>query len=184
MDSLYIIGEAFGFAALIEGIFIFISLDKRRILKMKFVSDFLWVINMLCLGAYTGAMLNAVGMIREAIFLQRDRKKFASHIIWLPIFMLLTLLSPTIELLSTGSLDPMAIFPTVGSMTMVVGLYQKNTNHIRFYSFAAMSLWLVYAISIGNISGMISNSIVLVSIIIGIVRYFADKRLNEKGKKQ
>ncbi len=184
MDHLYIIGEAVGFVALVQGISIFISLDRRKILKLKFISDFLWVINMLCLGGYTGAMLNAIGMVREVVFLYRDRKKFASHIIWLPIFMSLAMLSPLIEFLSTGSLAPVAIFPAVGSMIMVVGLYQKNSNHLRYYSFAAMSLWLVYSISLRNISGMISNSIVLVSILIGIVRYFADKRLNEKGKKQ
>ncbi len=184
MDHLYIIGEAVGFVALVQGISIFVSLDRRKILKLKFVSDFLWVINLLCLGGYTGAMLNAIGMVREVVFLYRDRKKFASHIIWLPIFMSLAMLSPLIEFVSTGSLDPVAVFPAVGSTIMVVGLYQKNSNHLRYYSFVAMSLWLVYSISLHNISGMISNSIVLLSIIIGIVRYFVDKSLNEKAKKQ
>ncbi len=180
MDYLKIIGEAVGFIALIESFFIYASLNRDTILKLKFVSDALGFINFLCLGGYTGAILNIVTMSREVVFYNRDKKKWASHIIWLPIFILFTLVSPVIEYITVGHLAPIAFLPAIGSMISVVGLYQHNTNHLRYYSFVAITLWLIYSIYLQNISASISNSIVLISIIVGTVRYFINQKKAEK----
>ncbi len=176
MKYLGLIGEIAGYAALVVGLFTYVSLDRRRILGLKFTGDFLWFLNFVCLGGYTGALLNLIAMGREVVFYLRGKKKFASHMLWLPVFALLTLLSPAIEYATTRIFAPITLLPALGSMMMVIGLYQEDTNRVRFYSFIGMSLWLIYSLSILNTSALISNIIALVSIAIGIVRYFARKK--------
>ncbi len=173
MKYLSLVGDIAGFVAFGVGLLTYMSLDRRRILGLKFTGDFLWFLNFVCLGGYTGAILNLIAMGREVVFYLRGKKRFASHIAWLPVFLALTLLSPVIEYAALGSFDPLTVFPTVGSMLLVVGLYQEDTNRVRYFSFGGMCLWLIYSLSIQNISALISNIIALVSITIGIVRYFA-----------
>lgn len=42
-------------------------------MQLKLLSDLLWMGNYLLLGAYTGAALNGIAILRELVFLQRDR---------------------------------------------------------------------------------------------------------------
>lgn len=165
-----IIGEIIGFIAVAENILIFSMLRREKILKFKFLSDLLWFGNMVCLGAYTGAVLNLVAMVRETVFYYRGRKKFASHILWLPVFCCLTLLSPILEYLGRHSFAPITLLPTVGSMLMVYALYQSDPKRTAYIAFATQSLWLAYAAYTGNISAAAANVLQIVSVCIGLVR--------------
>ena len=51
-ETLKIIGECIGFVAVVEGFFIFLGNKRERILVFKFISDFLWMLNQLCLGGF------------------------------------------------------------------------------------------------------------------------------------
>ena len=59
---LSVIGEAVGFIAICESFLIYFSQTRKRMLLFKLLSDSLWLVNFLCLGGYTGAVLNAVGI--------------------------------------------------------------------------------------------------------------------------
>ena len=54
-ETLKVIGECIGAAAIAEGFLIYFSKTRGRILAFKFISDLLWFFNMLCLGNFTGA---------------------------------------------------------------------------------------------------------------------------------
>ena len=101
--DLILIGNIIGVVAVIENIFIFATLKRKNILKFKFLSDALWFLNYLFLGALTGAVLNIIAMFRETVFSLRGKKKFASHFFWLPVFLLLTLISPTLDCIKAGA---------------------------------------------------------------------------------
>lgn len=175
---LKLIGEIIGAVAIAENLFIFVSLRRERILKLKFVSDTLWLFNYLCLGGYTGAVLNAIAMARETVFSLRGRKRFASHGFWLPVFLLLTLISPALEWIGDGAFSPWPLLPALGSMLTVVGLYQSRPKITRYIAFFAQGLWLAYAISLPNISSIVCNSLLILSALIGAIR----ERLVERRK--
>lgn len=101
---LKLIGEIIGAIAIIEGFMIYFTKSKENILLFKFISDFLWFVNFICTGGWTGAILNLIGMCREAVFSQRGKRKLFSGNIWLWLFLILSVISPTVSLLNGGAM--------------------------------------------------------------------------------
>ena len=175
--DLIIIGNVIGVIAVIENLFIFAAIKRKNILRLKFLSDVLWFFNYALLGGLTGAILNVIAMLRETVFSLRESKKWASHIIWLPIFLTLTLISPALDCIKAAAFVPMTLLPATGSMLTVFGLFQKNPKVTRYIALVAQSLWLIYAAMLLNVTALISNALQIVSALIGITRaYFFTKK--------
>ena len=164
-----LVGECIGLIAVIEGFFIYLSSKRERILIFKFISDFLWMLNHFCLGGYTGALLNLVAMGREAVFYNRDKRKFAKSTLWLYFFLIAVAISPLLSLVS-GKEGWYALLPAFGSMAAVIGFYSRYPNVTRYTSFVANGLWLAYNVIISNYSATLSGVILLLSALIGTVR--------------
>ena len=175
--DLIIIGNVIGVIAVIENLFIFAAIKRKNILRLKFLSDVLWFFYYALLGGLTGAILNVIAMLREMVFSLRESKKWASHILWLPVFLTLTLISPALDCIKAAAFVPMTLLPATGSMLTVFGLFQKNPKVTRYIALVAQSLWLIYAAMLLNVTALISNALQRVSALIGITRaYFFTKK--------
>ena len=170
MEPRQILAQAIGFLALAEGLFIYLSTRRDRILRLKLVSDGLWFLNYLLVGGLTGAALNAIAMVRECIFLQRDRRPWASAPWWPLLFGALSWISPVLEWIHRGGITLLPVVPTVGSMLFVAALYQRSPLRTKLLSLGGTLLWLGYSGAIGNVSGMASSGVSLVSTLAGLVR--------------
>jgi hypothetical protein len=170
-----LIGEIIGVVAIIEGFLIFLSSKRERILVFKFISDALWTVNQLMLGGYTGALLNGIAMGREVVFYNRDKRKWASLIVWPVLFMIITAVSPMMSLIN-GKEGWYAILPAMGSMAAVIGFYSRRPNVTRYISFLANGLWLAYNIIIRNVSASVSGVILLLSATVGTVTMLLQRR--------
>lgn len=179
-----ILGNVIGAIAVVENLFIFAALKRKNILKLKFLSDVLWFFNFLFLGALTGAVLNVIAMLRETVFSLRGKNKIASHIIWLPVFMILTLISPALDCIKQGAFIPMTLLPATGSIMTVYSLYQDNPKVTRIIALFAQTLWLIYAAMLFNVTAFLSNALQIVSALIGIIRAFFVMRKSKKERKQ
>ena len=173
-QTLKIIGEVIGAIATVEGFFIYYSATRERILTFKFISDALWFINLICLGGYTGAALNLVGMGREVVFYNRDKRAFARSLLWPIFFIALAAASPIYSLIS-GSEGWYAILPAIGSSLAVVAFYQRVPSRTRLIGFFSQLLWLIYALFIANYSAIVCNSVMIVSAIVGSLREYLRK---------
>ena len=165
--SLNLIGEIIGVIAIIEGFFIFLSNRRKNILKLKGVSDVLWAANGFLTSSYTGGVLNLVMITREFVFYNRLEKKWAQHILWKYVFMLLCFFSPVVEIIKTGRFDIVPFFPACGSVLAVYGFYCENPKYIRILNFFAGLPWLIYYIFTNNISGTVSGVVGILSIFMG-----------------
>ena len=162
--------QILGILALAENAFIFVSRKRQRILQLKLLSDLLWMGNYLLLGAYTGAALNGVAMVRELLFLQRDRRRWADAAWWPIFFAAFSWISPILEWLRLGRVTLLPVLPTLGSMLFAIALYQRKTLWTKLLSVAGNLLWMVYAGIVGNPSGLLSSGILLISALLGLVR--------------
>ena len=174
-ETIRMIGECIGIVAIIEGFLIYLSNKRERILIFKFISDGLWLCNQLCLGGYTGALLNFIAMGRETVFYHRDKHKFAQSSFWLYFFLAVTLISPALSLIS-GREGWYACLPALGSMAAVVGFYSRRPSVTRITSFAANGLWLAYDAIVQNYSALVSCVILLLSAAIGSVAALRKKK--------
>lgn len=167
----YVAGQILGVIVILWSILVYTRKDSDKILIFKFVSDVLSIFQFLLCGNYTGSGLNVVMCMREVVFYNRKRHKWASGKFWLYIFIVLIAAMPFVtskeEVLSAMWFAN--IFPALGSGLAVIGLYDKNAMKTRIFSLIGVALWLVYVIMVENYISILSNAISLIAIIIGLI---------------
>lgn len=177
--SVTLIANLIGVVAIIVSFFLFLSTKRERILAVKFVTDILWAVNFFMLGGWTGGILNVIGMGREIVFINRDKKKWASSPWWLVFFILISLISPSVELLKLGEISVIPLLPAIGSVAAVILFYSRKPIVMKWMSLAVYILWAVYDLAVKNYAALISEIITLVSGIIGLSREY---KLRKKAK--
>lgn len=168
--SLDMIAQILGALGVGLSLFIFSASRRKTILICKFSGDVLWFFHYLLIGATSGAATNIVNMMREVVFYHKD-KKWASHKGWLALFICLNVAS---SLLTWEG--PISILPMLGCCCTVISLWCTKPLHIRLVATPGMIFWLLYGIFHGSVTGILNNSISLISIAIGFVKDFRERR--------
>ena len=163
--------QIIGGLAVVAALFIFISKSRKIILTTKLTADVLWTLHYLLIGGFTAAALNVIGIFREIVFYNRE-KKWASSKVWLYVFLGLTVLSSVLTWEGPASLLAMA-----GMILAVFSFWNKDPLYICLLSIPSEMSWLIYNIIHHSVPGIISSSLAMVSMAIGIYR-------NLKGRKK
>ena len=79
----FYIAQAVGIVAMTVAFISFQQKTQKGIVAIQMLSSGLWTVHLYLLGAYTGCLLNFMAVIRDAIFAQRNKYPWASHIGWL-----------------------------------------------------------------------------------------------------
>lgn len=159
-----LIAKTIGYIALFEGVFIFVSKKRSKIIILKFISDFLWAINHFLLKAYSGAFLFVSGMARETVFFFRGKYKWANSKLWLILFLILSIISPLLKWQGV-----VTILPAIGTIFAVFGFYSQRTMVTKSLNLVGQLLWLIYAICIMNYQNAFSSLLGILSGLIGII---------------
>ena len=175
-----IVAWVFGILGILLSLILYAGRTRTHILICKLISDVLWFVNYILLGAYTGALLNVIAIGRETVFYNRDRRKWASHRIWLYVFILLTFLSPIMEFVKLGGFSWIPILPAIGSVLAVISFYSKRPWVMRCFGFGAQAFWITYGILIWNPTAVISSALIITSAVIGTVRELLARRAARK----
>ena len=162
MESL---GQILGLLLSVVGFFIFYSKTRRGILTAKLISDVGYLVQQLMIGAVTGALINIIAIFREIVFYKSVDKKWASHRIWLYIFIVLMGAAPILTWMG-----PVSLLPAIGSVVSVIAFYCREPQHTRIIGLAAMMPWFVYCTIIPNYGILLSMSIQLVAAVLGLIR--------------
>lgn len=163
--DLYTFGQIFGIGVSFVGFFVYYGKKRSTLLLSKALLDFLYFLQQLMIGAYTGSALNAIGVLRDIIFYLREKHKWASSRVWLYLFASLMFLSPVLTWMG-----PISLFPAVGSVLAVIGFYSLDPHRTRVLGLFAQSLWLIYCLYLMNIGIIITTTIQLVAVIAGLIR--------------
>lgn len=76
-----IAAQIVGFVGITVNVLIYQQKNRASILKMKLVSDVLWAVHYLMIGAYTAVAVACLGILREFVFMKR--KKLSSLVAFL-----------------------------------------------------------------------------------------------------
>lgn len=164
-DFVTLIGHASGFIAV--GLFFcsYQVTEKRSLMLIQTVATALSCVQYLLIGAFSGFALNIVCIIRNFVFYFRDKKK--SRELLTPV--LLSLCIAAASVLSWEGMHSLLITLGLVVNTLCMGLFDART--FRKTILLSSSLILVYNVFAFSYSGILSESISLVSVMIGIVRY-------------
>ncbi len=159
------IAQFVGFAGLACNGLSFQQKKRKGILTLQICAAGAFVIHYILLGAHTGAALNFLGLLRSLVFINSD-KKWAKSPIWLVVFMAVFSVASALTWV-----DWYSVLPAVAMILTTVSYWLKNETKIRLVTFPSSPCWLVYNIITGSFAGLITELVVMSSLIIAIVRY-------------
>ena len=136
---------------------------KQKILAIQTVATALSCIQYLLIGAFSGFALNIVCIIRNFIYSYRDKKNMKDWVSPL----LLALLMAGVSVFSWEGLHSLMI--TAGLVINTVSLGVLGSKNIKRSIIVSSSLILTYNIFAGSYSGILSESLSIISAIIGVI---------------
>ena len=160
-----LIGHVFGFISVGLFFYSYQRTQKSKIMIIQTVATALSCVQYLLIGAFSGFALNIVCIVRNFIFFYRDRNR--STKLTSPI--LLALCLAVVSIFSWEGIHSLLI--TLGLVVNTICMGVFNTKTFRKTILISSSLILVYNIFAFSYSGILSESISLISVIIGIIRY-------------
>lgn len=176
-----IISQAVGIVAMIFTVISFQQKNKKTVISLQLVGTALFSINYFMLGATVGCIVNALGVLRAIVYL--DRKRFGSDKpFWLIFFIVgfiasyvLTFTVFAKEFTLTNAL--LEALPIIAMILFTVGYHLESAKMIRRFALFCSPLWLTYNIANLALGATLCEVISLCSIIIGMIRH--DRKNNE-----
>lgn len=154
----------FGALGVAANVIIYQQESGKKLLFCKLISDILWMAHYICLSAFSGAAIAAIGVIREAVFLNQS-KKWAQSKGWLLLFLALSVVSAVFTWKSAFSL-----LPAVASVLAVFSFWKNKPSLTRSLAFPISFSMLTYDIFCGSYLGIANEIFTLVSAFIGVLR--------------
>ena len=166
MSPFEIFAQALGFVGAAIYVFSFQIRNVKKLFLMQALGAVFFTVHFLLLGAHTGALQNSLSILRGIILLFRDRKWAKSRF---------TLAGLIILFIISGIVTysgPLGLLPMVAMIVSTLAMWTGDGFKIRVTQLAATSpCWLIYNISVMSVSGILTESFNIISVIVSFIRY-------------
>ncbi|MGE5473872.1 MAG: YgjV family protein [Ignavibacteriales bacterium] len=176
INTMYIIGQVMGFIALLFTVISFQCKKRENILFYQIFCSIFYSLSLLFLGAITGALSMMITIVRNFVFSQKGKKKWASHNAWLFIFLFIVIITGIITYKNLYS-----ILPIIGTCLGTLAFWMTKPSHIRYIAVVIPPIWMIYNIAFGSIGGVILESFYLLSVLTGIIRFDILKQTDKEN---
>lgn len=170
MDYRFIAAQICGIGGMIM---LFWSFQSKTTIKICFTQSIACIFltsQFALLGAWTGAALNAISLVRNIIYANGE-KKWAKGILWSIGFSVINILFTCFTWEGFISLLPMTAL-----ILSNFGLRIKNAQVSRMVNFPTSPMWLIYNAGSGAYMSIITEVMVMTSILLGLWRYRKEKQ--------
>lgn len=176
MGSTYeIIAQIIGIVAMGLNVISFVQKEHKTVIIFQFFGSSLFVINYLMLGAPTGAMMNAIALVRAIIFTNKEKFR-ADKPIWVGIFSIFyvaayVLTFTVFEKEATFANFAIELLPVVAMVVQTISFVLPNAKDIRNFAYVVSPLWLTYNAINATVGGILCEAIALISVTIGKLKH-------------
>ena len=160
-----LLGELIGFAAVLIGFFVFQQKDRKKLLRIRLICDFLWATHFCLLGAFSGMAISVVAAVRAIIFSLIRRDGNRKSILFLFLFLSINIISVSLTWNSLWS-----ICSLISSMLATVAFWQTSTSRIKLISLIVCVSQITYAIAMLSYASCLNEMITIMSILIFFIR--------------
>lgn len=158
--------QGLGFFGILSSIISFQCTKHNSIMLFRTGNEFLFGLQYLFLGAYTGLAMNIIGCIRNQIFasqVKRNRSTLISQIIFSAIFLIG-------GIISWSGYESILII--VAKILSTIAYSLKNTKILRLIILFTSTSWLLYNILVQSYAGVLCELFTISSIIVAIIRFY------------
>lgn len=197
MSFFDVVVQGIGFIAIAMNILSVQFNTHFKIMFFKSMGSFLFCVQYLLLGAFTGLVMDLVGVIRNFVFAY-NVKKNRSNKWWIVIFCIITAVAGIATIILTWNktlltlsrwtsnaptLMALAVFisiiSVVAKLGSTIGYGFKSPHAIRMINLPTFAMWICYNVIVFSLAGVISDSMSIVSIIIAEIRYHKKPKIND-----
>lgn len=147
--------------------------SNKNILICSIVNAMLFCGHYLFLGAYTGLVLNVLGIVRGVWYYCVKNSTYKSKTIAMIIVVVANIIMGMITL--SQWVDILAM---VASTHYCFAIWQKNILYYRWTAIVEGIYWIIYNFYFMSIVGIVSQSALLLVGIIGVLKYYYDLKKN------
>ena len=169
----YTLSQIFVITAMILAATTYLVKNKKLILLLSCLFSLCYTLQYILLGAYTGAVLNTIGIIRGVTYFLIEQKGKKINLPCLLIFEFLFL---------TGGILTFRAWPDIiaTSITLLYtfAVWQSNIKFYRWQAILCSFGWITYAISIKSIFAIVSELVMLTIEIIGVIKLYIKPKNN------
>lgn len=165
IDWIMLIGQALGVVAVILGFVTYQMKSPKALLVVNLITCGVFCAHYLLIGAISGAVMNAIGIFRNIVYTNRDKKIF-SHKAWPLIFAVVMVVAGLVTWQ-----DWRSILMVCALFINSLALSMKNAQHIRWSLLITCPLVLIYDVLLHSYGGIVYEGMSIVSAIIGIIRF-------------
>lgn len=160
-----ILAQIFGVAAMFFLFAIYQKDNRRGMLISKLSADVCWVVHYSLLGGIAGVIPNAVGIIRELVFINRKKHKWASLIVWPMLFILINWGLGFRTFYSWYN-----ILPIIASTFVTISLWIDNPKLTKIITLPICTSFIIYDVFVCSYIGIINEAISIISILINLIK--------------
>lgn len=167
--------------------FVFSYLTKKRknILALGIIGIIFNAAAYILLGAWTGLAMCAIALFRNlySVWDESRNKKASTKITARDVVVLLITIAAIIVATIPTYNGFLSLMSTFGTITYSYSVWQKNPIIYKFLGMPVSVFWIVYNSFVGSIFGVILESVLLVSAVVGYVNALRNKKDNERRKR-
>jgi thiamine biosynthesis lipoprotein len=163
------VAQGLGLIALILTCLSYQARTTRGIALRQAVASFFWTTHLLLLGAWTGGLLNLLGLARGSVYSQRGARAWASRPLWPWLFGALCVAAAFWSGLVQGE-GPRLLLSTAAQCLGCYALWTVRVRLARLLLVVVSLLWLVYDVLSGSIPGTACEVFSQISLYIAIAR--------------
>lgn len=154
-----------GFLGLALSIVAFQFKKHQNIVLLKLSSELVFSIQYILLGAWTGAVLDFISVIRNFLFYKFVKKGISTT----PVIIIFGLF-----VIATGffTFDGfMSLLPIGSKLLTTVSYGMKNEKWLRIITLPSCILWIIYNLFVGSYAGALTDTMTLVSLLIAMYKF-------------
>lgn len=166
-----IIAQILGIIGMLLGVFSLQCRKSRNFYLMAAASGFLFSVNYIMIGAFTGAIFNFLSIIRAYIFVDKKRCRVMK---WLVLVCGLYIVSAVViqVVLYQNILQlVLSVFTTFAMVVITYAMWTNEPNSIRWLTiFVSSPIWLVHNSINFTLGGLCSDIFHMISAIVFLIR--------------
>ena len=171
------IPQAVGLLAVLLFLLSYQMKKRRDIIITNAISRALYILQYLLLGAFSGAVLDVLGIISSIVAERKHLRIIRKYLkeIFLSINVVIIIAGLIVAYLNKSFLD---IFPIIGVLLHTSAFWMNDEKIIRRVSLLGSPFWFVYNFLSSAYGSAIGDILTMVSIIIAMIKYRGAKGEN------
>ena len=140
--------------------------NRTLIIIVTIASSIGWMIYFVMQGDFTSFIVGFIGVVRNIVFMLREKHKWANSKAWLYIFLFVSVAASLFTFRVWKD-----IFPAAASLFSIIAYYMIDENKLRKISLITFTLWVANSVSKLYYVAAIADITALISLLISLYRY-------------